>query len=578
MDPVAEIKSRLPIEDLVRQYCALTKKGRNFVALCPFHNDTRPSMLVSPDKGIAYCFPCQKGGDVFSFYQLVEGVDFVQALKDLAERTGVQLPDDRVPVQRKDEKERARACLEAAVSLYRKALKANASVLDYLRGRGVTDAEIDAFEIGYAPDSFTHTYESLLKEGFSRTELTAAGMAIAKELGEDRMYDRFRHRLMFPIRDAQNRLVGFGGRTMGNDDAKYMNSSDGILFKKSELLFGLPQAKEPMREAKRAIIVEGYFDVLACHRIGVKHAVAACGTALTEQHAKLLKRYVDAVTLCLDQDRAGREAAERAFTILSKEGLAVYGVRLSEKDPADAVLTDADGLKALLTGDGTPYIDLALAEMGAAGLSDPKIRREALHRLLGLLSAVDSSVERMHYVSKAASAFGVTATAFENDLAAHHRVEAVRAAPKRETSNGADLFSAAELVIGLILLYPQCRELLKEMLPPADGMAAALYAAILASNDPKLAIDTLELPAEHRERAKVLHLYCEQHGMAEWTDSVALREIRGNCQNANREAARRKQQEIARRMLEARKAGLNDEEARLNGEFNELLRLGKTPG
>lgn len=580
MDAVSEIKSRLPIEDLVRSYCALTKKGRNFVSLCPFHHDTRPSLLVSPDKGIAYCFPCQKGGDIFSFYQAVEGVDFVQALKDLAERTGVTLPDDRVPVQKKDEKDRARLSLEHALNLYRKALKTDEKAMAYLRKRGVTDGEIDLFEIGYAPDSYTHTYESLLKDGFSRTELTSAGLAIAKELGEDRMYDRFRHRLMFPIRDLQGRLAGFGGRTLGNDDAKYMNSSDGVLFKKSEILFGLPQAREALRETKRAIIVEGYFDVLACHRVGIANAVATCGTALTEQHARLLKRHVDSVTLCLDQDRAGKEAAERAFAALSKEGLAVYGITLADKDPADAVLADPDGLKSKLETGGQPFLDLVLEQMTASGLNDPRVRRDALERLLRLLACVDSSVERMHAIAKAAAAFGSTPSAFEADLAAQKR-EAERAQPRQPArpSDAGDsgIFSAAELAMGLILLYPHCKTLLPEMLEPEEGMSRALYKAIMSASS-SLALEDFELSSEHRERATILLLYCEQHGMGTWGESIAIREVRRNCQNANRDTIRRKQQDITKRLLEARKSGKSDVEHQLQAEFNELLRLAKPVG
>src|SRR3990167_788053 len=171
MDPVSEIKARLPIEDLVRQYCQLTKKGKNFVCLCPFHNDTRPSMVVSPDKGIAYCFPCQKGGDVFSFYQTIENVDFVQALKDLAERTGVQLEHHTAHVQPKEERDRIRSCLDAALAFYRSSLRANAAAMEYLRSRGITDEELETFEIGFAPDSFSATYEELLRLDFSRSDI-----------------------------------------------------------------------------------------------------------------------------------------------------------------------------------------------------------------------------------------------------------------------------------------------------------------------------------------------------------------------------------------------------------------------
>ena len=206
MDTVAEIKMRLPIEQLVAQYAQLTKKGRNFVCLCPFHNDSKPSLLVSPDKGIAYCFACRSGGDIFSFYQKIENVDFPQAIRELAEKTGVRV-EERVgaAAPKKDEKERARECVNAALRFYRDQLKVTPAALEYLKKRAVSAEQIEQFQIGAAPDSFSATYEHLLKDGFSRKEILAAGLGIQRELQEERIYDRFRNRLMFPIFDPLDR-------------------------------------------------------------------------------------------------------------------------------------------------------------------------------------------------------------------------------------------------------------------------------------------------------------------------------------------------------------------------------------
>ena len=254
MDSVAEIKARLPIEDLVRSYTQLTKKGKNYVGLCPFHNDTHPSFLVSPDKGICYCFPCQKGGDIFTFYQQIEHVDFPQALRDLAERVGVTLPDAPKGGPTKDEKERLRDCLDAACAHFKKLL-ASSPAKDYLDKRGVTPEEIATFELGVSPVGFTDTYDYLLKAGYSRKEIVLSGLAIQKDLSNENPYDRFRNRLMFPIHDGQGRIIGFGGRTLGNDDAKYLNGAESPLYRKSSVLYGLHHALEAMREAKRVIVV-----------------------------------------------------------------------------------------------------------------------------------------------------------------------------------------------------------------------------------------------------------------------------------------------------------------------------------
>jgi DNA primase len=576
MDPVHEIKARLPIEALVGQYCQLTKKGRNFVTLCPFHNDKKPSMTVSPDKGIAYCFPCQKGGDIFSFYQQIEGVDFIQALKDLAEQTGITLPDRReaAPAHSRDEKEQARACLEAALAAYRKGLAASQKATDYLAKRGVTPQEIELFELGYAADGNV-LYDTLLKGGFSRAEILLSGLAIQRDLAESKPFDRFRDRLMFAIRDHQGRVVGFGGRTLGNDDAKYMNSPDSPLYHKSAVLFGLPQARDEMRTSKRAYLVEGYFDVLACHRVGIKSAIAACGTALTEEHARFLRRHVETVVLCMDQDRAGRDAAERAYAMLSKEGVAVRGIVLPDKDPADAVQTDPEGLRALLESAGEPYVDLVLTDIRRANLDDQQIRRAALQRILGLLSVVPTAVERAHYLEQAASALRTSTVALEDDLQSLKAQQPVAARPAPQMAERSDIFSALEFALGLFLIHGRCRSLLPELIPPEDAPHAAVYAALQSAGEAPLDIAQLPLEEPARERLRILQLYCEEQGFAEWSESTATREIRRNCLNANREYLHRKQKEITKRLVDAKRAGSAEEEGKLQAQFTELLKLAK---
>ncbi|MBI3618447.1 DNA primase [Candidatus Peregrinibacteria bacterium] len=580
MDAVSDIKARLSIEQVVAQYCQLQKKGRNFVALCPFHKDTHPSFLVSPDKGIAYCFACQTGGDIFSVYQKIEGVDFRTALKDLADKAGVTLPEYSASTAiKKDEKDRIRECLHAALQFYREQLTTSTLAQDYLQKRGVPASQIEEFELGYAPDSFAATYEHLLKRGFSRKEILAAGLGIQRELQDERIYDRFRNRLMFPIHDAQGGLIAFGGRTLGDDDAKYVNSSEGILYHKSNVLYGLHRAKEAMRDGKRAVLVEGYFDLLACHRIGVPHVVATSGTALTQQHVKLLRRYCESVCLCLDQDVAGQDAAERAFVLLSKEALHVEAAVLPTKDPADAVQADPAMLKRIL-GNGTPYLDLVLERLRGSSLSSAALKRQAIERVLLLLQALPLAVEREEYLGKASAVFGTSEGALKEDLYQLHSRER-RPFPDRvaEEPSKHEAFSKVEIALALFLLYPHLRSLLIELIPPEEGMAAALYAAIKSASDSApLMIDLLNLPLEHRERASILHLYAEDHGFADWSESLAIREIRRNCGSANREQLRRKQQEITGKLLAARVEGRKDEEAILAIQYQEVLKLGKMAG
>ncbi len=576
MDPVEEIKARLPIDQLVGQYCQLQKKGRNLVCLCPFHNDTRPSFVVSPDKGIAYCFACNNGGDIFSFYQKVEGVDFKQAIKDLAEKTGVKLQEAQmVEGVKKDEKDRLRACLKAALALYVKNLKENKAAQAYLQQRGIPVEQWKEFELGVAPDSFSATYEHLLKEGFSKSEILKAGLGIQKDLKEERIYDRFRHRLMFPIYDAQGQIVAFGGRTLGDDDAKYINSAESPLYHKSQILFGLHQAKEAMREHKAVYAVEGYFDVLACHRVGITNVVGVSGTAFTQQHARIIKRLCDTVILCLDQDRAGQEAAERAFKICSEEDLHVNVVAIGQKDPADAVQADATGFKTTIERGGVPYLDHVLKGLSQTDLAGVEGKRAALRVIMPLLTALSSATEREHYLRETASLLSTTETALKEDM------DSLMAAPvpMRPTTEVAPVqskpeFSSVELVLGLFILYPTTRVLLNQLIEPAEGFASKLYEALKeASPTDRLTPDSLPLPEPERERVGILLLYCEHHGLGEWTDSMALREVRKNCQLANHDLIYLKQREVSAKLADAHKRGRAAEEEQLRTQYLQLIKL-----
>ncbi|MDD5103309.1 MAG: DNA primase [Candidatus Peribacteraceae bacterium] len=581
MDEVSEIKARLPIEQLVAQYCQLKKKGRSFVALCPFHNDSHPSLQVSPDKGIAYCFACRKGGDIFKFYEEIEKVDFKQALKDLAEKTGVKLEERSEKMSLpKDEKQRLRSCLEAAQAFFVAQLKSTAKAREYIQSRKVPSEQIEFFGLGYAPDSFSLTYEHLLKQGFSRSEIVAAGLGVQKDLNDGRIYDRFRNRLMFPIFDHQNNLVAFGGRAVGEEDAKYVNSAEGPLYNKSAVLYGLNWARDAIRERKAVVLVEGYFDLLACHKVGCAHVVAVSGTALTEQHVKLLKRSADTAILCLDQDRAGRDASERAFQLLAHEGFQVQAVTLEAKDPDEAALAQPGALRQILQDGGIPYIDFVLQEVAKGDTASVQGKRAVLQRLLPLLDALVSSVEQGHYMARIAAALGSTETAVRDDLKRLPRLSPPAPAPvaAADGSGTSDQFSPIEVALGLFLIYSQHRALLPELIPPEEGFAVVLYEALKSAPDGRIDQQTLALSAEQHERAAILQLFCEMHGFQEWSDSLAIREIRKNCQRANRITLRLKQLEIAQRLKEAHADGHAVEEAQLSTQYQQVLKLAKMAG
>lgn len=575
MDQTAEIKARLPIEQLVGQYCQLKKKGRNFICLCPFHQDSNPSLLVSPDKGIAYCFACQTGGDIFSFYQSIEKVDFRQALQDLAEKAGVVL-ETSAPVDavKKDEKERARACLEAAKDFYIDQLKKSEIAMKYLKERGMTDESLKEFEIGFAPDSFSDTYQYLLKKGFSKSEIVLSSLGIQKDLSDGKMYDRFRNRIMFPIFDSQNRIAGFGGRTIGEDDAKYINSSDSPIYHKSEVLFALPKAKDAIREKGKVILVEGYFDVVSCHQIGVKNVVAVSGTALTQQHAKVLKRQAETVILCLDQDRAGKDAAERAFFTLVPEDFQVQVVTIPAKDPDEAAKKEPGLLKHLLENGGVSYIDSVLDELSTGDVQTADGKRNFLKRVLPLLSALKSSVERSHFLSRAASALQITEKTLEEDIRTFNAQPSPAVASESAKAEKKDVFSRMFIALGLLFSYPNLRHLVSELIEPESGIEKEMYLALKNSEDPKsLSIDQIAMDELDREKIYILLLYCEHHGFTDWSENMASKEIHHHCMLANQEVLKSQQIAITKQIREARKEGRTAEEAQLSLQYQKVLKL-----
>lgn len=580
MDAKDEIKLRLPIDQLVAQYCQLKRKGKSFVALCPFHNDSKPSLLVSPDKGIAYCFACQSGGDIFSFVQKIENIDFPAALKMLAEKTGVELPREgqrpERPVVSKDEKVRLRECLEAASAFYQSQLQTVPVAKEYVGKRGVSHELLELFGIGYAPDSFSETYEHLLKAGFSRAEIVAAGLGIQKELSEQKIYDRFRHRIQFPISDAQGNIVGFGGRTMGDSDAKYVNSPESVLYNKSSILFGLFQARDAIRESRRVILVEGYFDAVAAHKAGVKNVVAVSGTALTEEHVKILKRYADEVVLCLDQDNAGQLAAGRAFELLSKAQLRILSVTLPAKDPDELVQRDAGLFSRILQEQTVPYLDAVIAKLKLLPDRDqPAGKQKIADALFPLLEVLPTSVELRAYLEKAASEFGVIASEFAQDFRVFAKASQIPRRTPSKPPTTQSVFTCAELTVGLGFLYPACRPMLLELIPLSEPDLETVRLAVTTAApelDVLSIINPLAIDPALKERLQVLALYCEEN-FPVWSESLAQKEIRKMCIAANKELVVSRQMKLILELKEARKNGQTAEEARLLSQYQQLLKL-----
>src|ERR1051326_2086458 len=322
-----QIRAASDIVDVIGSYLPLKRAGANFVTLCPFHKEKSPSFNVNPHRQIFHCFGCHKGGDVFAFVQEYENIDFPEAVRRLAERARIPLEFEKDPAGQKTRylKETLLKIHEQIAQRWQGALAGEAGgqvARDYLEKRGVPQEAIKAFRLGYAPEAWDDTVNWARGKGYELPVVEQAGLILRKE-GSDHFYDRFRGRLIFPICDEQGRVIGFSGRVLAGDEktAKYVNSPETPIFTKGKVLFALDKAKRAILDAGFAVVCEGQLDLIACHMAGLQNVVAPQGTALTADHCRILKRYVDEVVLCFDGDTAGRRAAARAFDDLLSAGI-----------------------------------------------------------------------------------------------------------------------------------------------------------------------------------------------------------------------------------------------------------------
>ncbi len=423
-DTVQEIKERLSIQDIVAPYVKLTRAGKSLRGLCPFHKEKTPSFHVSPERGTWHCFGCGEGGDGFSFIEKVEGVDFKGALKILAEKAGVTIQYARGG-QSEDvsKKDRLRALMSRASEWYAgKFPKSPAE--EYAKQRGFTEETARAWRLGFAPDAWRTLLEALAPEGFTTSELLAAGLIKEADGKPGTYYDRFRNRLMFPIRDTVGRVVAFTGRALPadrqvlqeTDSAKYLNSPETDLYHKSEILFGMDFAKDAIRTRKFTMLVEGQIDVILAHQAGFQNAVALSGTALSEKHLALMKRYSENLMLMLDADAAGLTATAKSAALALRQGLRVKAARLpTGKDPADLIREDPKEF-AHRVASAKPIVEFFLAELGEKERNPHRFLRVAEDVVLPLIAAMPSPMEREHFIQAAARTLGLSGEAVRESL------------------------------------------------------------------------------------------------------------------------------------------------------------------
>ena len=410
-DKIAEIRSAADIVDVVSGAVLLKKSGKNYLGLCPFHSEKTPSFTVSPDKQIFHCFGCGEGGNVFSFIMKHEGIAFPQAVKTLAGRYNIALPDRRMsPYQKRrlDEFERLLAINQKGMHYFRRALidrSGGQKARDYLQNRGLTQDTIDLFQIGYAPEGWDNVLNHLVRKRVPQELIEKSGLVVPRKNGNG-YYDRFRQRIIFPIFDINNRVLGFGGRVMNDDLPKYLNSPETALYNKSRSLYGLHLAKPHCRQTGTVIIVEGYFDVIALHQHGVCNAVATLGTSLTAEHVRLLRGCIGEngkVLLVYDSDEAGIKAARRSIDVFDKEYVSAQVLILDSGYDPDSYVFEygAESFNKAAAGalDIIPFLlETAVSRHGLSVEGKVKIVSE----LQETLTAVSDVVARSLYVKMVA--------------------------------------------------------------------------------------------------------------------------------------------------------------------------------
>ncbi|NTV44479.1 MAG: DNA primase [Candidatus Yonathbacteria bacterium] len=417
-DTVNTIKERLSIVDVVGAYVELKKAGRTYKGRCPFHNEKTPSFFVSPDRGTFHCFGCGKGGDIFTFTEEIEGVDFKGALKTLAERAGVELVVERP--EKKERRDRIYTLLSDATEYYQHNLVEYADARAYLFKRGVKPETLSEFRIGFAKNGWEGVVAHLRGRGYSDEEIEASGLG---KYGDDRtrgIYDRFRSRIMFPIADGAGRIVGFSGRIFGEDDveaAKYINSPETEVYKKSHILFGFDKAKQSIRTKNIVILVEGQMDLVLSHQAGFTQTVALSGTALSSDHIEMVRRMADTIVLGLDGDTAGIAAAERSARIAIAAGMDVRMVIPPEsKDPADIILEQKESWEGIIA-DAEHVIPVLLGAIAKEFSFDMRtFRTEASRRVLPLVALIPNAIEREHFIGVVGERLGVPADAVRADI------------------------------------------------------------------------------------------------------------------------------------------------------------------
>ena len=463
MTPVDEIKNRLDIVDVVQGYVKLKKAGKDYKATCPFHSEKTPSFFVSPSKQIWHCFGCNAGGDMFSFVMQIEGMEFADALRTLAQKAGVILK--KQDPQLRSQRSKLYEICQEATGFFEENLKKAKEVQDYLKKRGISSKSIKEFQIGYALDSWDVLYKHLIELGYKAEDIEKAGLIIKKQ----KYYDRFRKRIMFPICDISGQVIGFTGRVYRGDEstAKYINSPETLIFNKSQVLYGLDKAKLDIRKKEGCILVEGQLDVIMSYQAGAKNTIATSGTALTPDHLRIIKRYTNNLLLAFDTDIAGEAATKKSIGLAQGVEFNIRIIILSKgKDPADIIKESSKAWKKAIEN-AKPimefYFENAFSKYNPEEVED---KRKIAQELLPLIKRIANEIERAHWLQVLASKLNVQEKLLNEAL---NKVKISGETTISENRDRVSLIksrfqSLEENLLGFIMKYPEHIELFKKNL------------------------------------------------------------------------------------------------------------------
>ncbi|MBT7483819.1 DNA primase [Candidatus Peregrinibacteria bacterium] len=587
-DIVVDIKNRLSIEDVVAPYVQLKRAGRSLKACCPFHQEKTPSFVVSPERQLAYCFGCNKGGDMFTFIQEIEGLDFKGSIEFLADKAGLDMAQYEMaaPVSKeiKNHKQTLYEINEECSKFYQDLLRSSKEgkkALQYLENRGFTASTIQEFQVGLSPDSFEETYEHLVQKNCSKEDLLELGLVIAKDTGGGRVYDRFRLRLMFPIWDSKGRVVGFGGRALKKgEQPKYLNSPESPIYHKSDVLYGFDKAKKSIREKDLVVVVEGYMDVMASRQAGTTNVVASSGTALTEAQIKLIKRFTPNVAFAFDTDSAGHDALRRAVELGQHYGLNMQVIQVPEgKDPDECIKQDPKLWEDAV--ENAPfYLDYYLHQVGEAyDCSTMEGKKQALQAFLPLLKQA-GSLERDHFIKQLGFLLKTDPSFVYDEFNSLKKdpYAATRTHQGKVPTNFSQKPSDSEYFIGMLLQFPE--QVRKEVLTIPGNMfeepLKTVYKSIVSQYNAEACVDVRiilnDFSEEEQKKWEVAMLFAEMRN-SDLSEEMITREMQAVGARHQKTDQQKLAQELMHKIRQAQESNDREAEAKLFQEYSSLISL-----